>query len=514
MEFKTLIDLVQTITRNKIKNIEVLGNPDQKGSLVESFYDAVAKGIITSDEMAAKYLYGHEDKKDPAYQRLKNRLIRQLANTSFFVDVNQPSYNNRLKAYFACYRDFAAAYVVLLRGSNKASICLFEQVLEQSIKYEFIELSSEITRHLRYITSRNLIDKKQHKIYVILHRQFEEKRRLEMLAQDYCEELVDYYSTQQSPNKEIQRLADKYFNELSPMLSSADTSRFYYYTYTIGIIKYFAINDCQSVLQLIDVSLPLLESRKNTNRSMILSIVLQKLACLTQLRIFENNPGEKLMNYCVSLATDGHINKIDTFRTYFYYLSYQHKYQQALYLFNQAVSCFEFSQVAGFSKDSWLLFGGYLHLLAAIGKLDPNQVEGIVGPYRYGRLVNEIKVVDKDREGMNIPLLLLPILYNLANGNTQEHIRSKEALEKYRQRYLDNEINHRSATFVNMLLALDKKTDNPVDAGKRIKKGLAALSQEQPQVIGQSFAIEIIPYEDLWAMLMEKLERKNNYSHH
>ena len=54
-----------------------------------------------------------------------------------------------------------------------------------------------------------------------------------------------------------------------------------------------------------------------------------------------------------------------------------------------------------------------------------------------------------------------------------------------------------------MLMALDKKTFQPAEAERRIKKGLEALSQENPQVIGQSFAIEIIPYEDLWEMLQE-----------
>ena len=56
MKFVSLIDMVQTITRNKIKHIEVLGNPDQTGSKVEAFYDAIAKGVITSDETAVQYL--------------------------------------------------------------------------------------------------------------------------------------------------------------------------------------------------------------------------------------------------------------------------------------------------------------------------------------------------------------------------------------------------------------------------------------------------------------------------
>ncbi len=501
MDFKILIDMVQTITRNKIKHIQVLGNNDQKGSLVESFYEGILTGKVTTDETAVRYLYGHDNKKDVAYQRLKNRLIKQLTTTALFVDVNQPSYNDRAKAYFTCYRDFAAAFVLMARSSPKAGIYLLEQVLEQSIKYEFIELAAEITRHLRTQTARIISGQKQHQNYVTLHRLYEEKRRLEILALDYYEELVDYYITRRSPNQEVKRLAERYYDELMALSPKADTSRFYYYTYQIGIIKYFSINNCTEAVNLANEALALLESRKNTNRTMLQAIALQKLACLTQLRIFDNNDGEKVAEYCFSLLIDGDIDWIGTAQIYFYYLTYKRKYTEALCIFDKAIEHPCFLQIAEISKDNWLLIGGYLHLLAALGQLNPKEVESTAGPFRYGRLLNQVKVVNKDREGMNIPLMLLPILFSLAQGNYQNYGRSKEALDKYRQRYLENGVNKRSAVFVTMLLALDKKTFQPADAERRIKKSLEELNQENPQVIGQSFAIEIIPYEDLWAML-------------
>ncbi len=503
MDFELLKDLAQTLTRNKLKQIEVLGNPGQENSRSQLFFDGLLDDKFGSEEDIAGHFFGKRNAKDPNYRKLKNKVVRQMLNTVFFVDLNQPSFNERAKAYYACYRDFAAAFVLLLRGSGKAGIYLLEQVLEQAIKYEFIELITEIARHLRTQTARNPTDQKQHQQYVVLHRQYEEKRRLEMLALDYHEELVDYYMVRRSPNEEVKRLATDYFDELIALAVKADTSRFYYYTYQIGIIKYFAGNDCQSVLELVDQALPLLASRKNTNRAMLQSIAMQKLACLTQLRIFEGEAGEKAAEYCLSLATDIDLSWFRILEQYFYYRTYQRNYNEALNIFEKATKNPRFSQLEGIFKDNWLLLGCYLHLLATLGKLDSKEVESIVGPYRYGRLVNDAEIAGKDREGMNIPLVLLPMLFSLAQGNYSDFGRSEEALEKYRQRYLDNEINQRSAAFMNMLTALDKKAFDPAGAERRIKKGLEILQQEQPQVIGQSFAIEIVPYEDLWAMLQK-----------
>lgn len=504
MDFELLKDLAHTLTRNKLKQIEVLGNNNQENSRSQAFFEGLLDNKFQSEEDIAEHFFGQANAKDPNYRKLKNKVVRQMVNTVFFVDVNQPSFNERTKAYYACYRDFAAAFVLLLRGSAKSGIYLLEQVLEQSIKYEFVELITEIARHLRTQTSRSPTDQKQHQQYVALHRQYEEKRRLEMLALDYYEELVDYYLVRRSPNEEVQQLATAYFEELMPLAAKADTSRFYYYTYQIGIIRHFAANDCQSVLALIEEGLPLLKDRKNTNRTMLQSIAMQKLACITQLRIFENEAGEKAAEYCLSLATDIDLNWFRTLELYFYYRIYQNNYLEALHIFEKATKHSRFSQMEGSFNDNWLLLGGYLHLLAALGKLNPEQVESVVGPYRYGRLINEVEIVDKDREGMNIPLVFLPILFSLAQGNYLEYGRSEEALEKYRKRHLDNSVNQRSAAFMNMLMALDKKTFDPASAERRIKKGLDTLQEEQPQVIGQSFAIEIVPYEDLWEMLQSR----------
>ena len=121
---------------------------------------------------------------------------------------------------------------------------------------------------------------------------------------------------------------------------------------------------------------------------------------------------------------------------------------------------------------------------------------------------NDFEVFDRDKEGMNIPLFLLPLLYSLAQGSDheEEYGRSVDAIEKYRKRYLDNDLNRRSASFTNMLLALGKIEFEQASAERKIKKEMAVLTSLPPQEAGQSLAVEIIPYEDLWQMLVEMPE--------
>jgi hypothetical protein len=501
MEFVALIDLVKTVTKNKVKNIDVLGNPDEEGTKTASLYDAISKGQIKTDVEAATLLYGKKGSaKSTTYLRTKNRLIRQLINTSIFIDVTQPMFNDRAKALYNCYRDFVAATILIGREAPRAGVDILEQVLEQTVKYEFTQLTADVTRTLRGQYARTLVSQDEHEKMAILHRQYEEKRRLEMLALDYFENLINYYIVRRSPNEAVHATASAYFDELLSLAEETNTSQFYYYTYQIGIIKYLSVNDCTKALEVCDTGIEILKNRKNTNRAALANVVLQKIACLTQLRGSAVDC-EETVQFCLSLVEEGDLNWFRTHELHLHYCLFARRYEDALDIFVKTSQHEKFLSLGGTVRDNWQLFGGYLHLLAALGKLDTIKVTEVVGTFKYSRLTNEIEVVAKDKQGMNIPLLLLPVIYALVKGNFEETDISPEGLEKYRKRYLDTEMNRRSSAFLDLLLAFSKKEYNSASAERKIKKELAVLAAEQPNVVGQTFAVEIIPYEDLWEMM-------------
>lgn len=504
MDFVALIDLVKTVTKNKVKNIEVLGNASNEDSLMDTFYDAISKGKVKSDEEAVKLLYGKKESvKSPTYLRTKNRLIRQLINTSIFIDVNQPMFNERAKALYNCYRDFVAATILIGREAPKAGVYILEQTLEQALKYEFTELIADIARTLRRQYARSVANQEEHEQMAKLHRQYEEKRRLETLAIDYLENLINYYIVKRSPNEEIHTTATSYFEELTALAPKADTSQYYYYTTQVGIIKYLSVNDCSNALVVCNEGIEELKNRKNTNRAALASVILQKLACLTQLRI-SGDEFDASVQLCLSLIEEGELNWIRTYELYLHNCLFAGRYQNALDIFTKVTAHEKFAILSGAIRDNWNVYGGYLHLLAALGKLDTKKVAEAAGEFKFSKMINDIQVLNRDREGMNIPLVLLPVIYALVTGTFEDSGVSPEALEKYRRRYLDNDMNRRSAAFVNLLFAYAKKDYRTVSAEKKIAKELEVLATSQPQVAGQTFAVEIIPYEDLWALLVAK----------
>ncbi len=507
MEFDALRDLVQVISRNKVKQIEVLGNPGQEDSRIEAFYDGIAKNNFTSDEAAAKFFFGVADAKDPNYKKMRNRLVRQLINTSFFVDVNLPMFNDRSKAYYNCYRDYAAALILVMRKASKASVYILQQLLEQTIKYEFIELTADVARLLRQEYARSQVDQSNHEYYSKIHRQYEEKRRGELLALDYQEELIHYYIVRRSPNEDVHRLATVYFDELQGIAPEVDSSAFYAALYRIGIIKYLSQNDCENVLKVCDEAIVNLQNRKNTGRGALFSIAIQKFTCLMQLRRFDSGEAEATFIFCLKTIEEGDFNWFRLHEVYAIYCLHARQYDKALQIFTTGYTHPRFNMLSGTIRDNWNLLEGYFHLLTIFNKLRTETVTKVIGEFRLSRFVNDMEVLTKDKEGMNIPLVFLPILYHVASGTLHQSTISIDAIEKYRKRYLDNDLNRRSACFLNLMTALSRKPFELKSAERKIEKELAILQKEAPQVSRQTSAIEIIPYEDLWQTLLEATGR-------
>jgi len=387
--------------------------------------------------------------------------------------------------------------------AKKAGIYLLEQTLEQAIKYEFVELAADIVRVIRMYYARALGDSALHEQYTSLHRKYEEIRRLEMLAFDYHENLVNYYVVKRSPNQDVHQIATQYYEELLPLAEKTDTSAFYYYTFQIGVIKCFSINDCNEALSICNKALDILESRKNTNKGALFSIALQKILCLTQLRIFDGQC-EETIAFCMNHVTEGDYNWFKLMEAHFHYCLYARRYEEALAIYAKAIQQARYELLGGNARDDWHLYGGYLHLLAQLKKLDAQKVIQVDGTFRFAKFSNDFSILNKDKEGMNIPLVLLPVLYSLTPGAKKESDFSEEGLDKYRQRYLENDLNRRSAIFVKMLMALAKREFEQASADRKIQRELEELKTLPPELARQTFAIEIIPYEDLWEMLTKR----------
>ena len=82
-----------------------------------------------------------------------------------------------------------------------------------------------------------------------------------------------------------------------------------------------------------------------------------------------------------------------------------------------------------------------------------------------------------------------------------------EAIQQYCYRYLQQDSNVRSNTFIKMLLQIPAANFHRSTVVSRTTRYLKELSKKplEVEVSNQSYELEIIPYEELWEMALESM---------
>ena len=200
MEF--VKELVQVIKKYSLKEVDIISNDKQHSfSKIGKFYQGVKEGVINSDDDAIAHLYGQQDA-IVSYKKLKYRLKERLVNSLFLIDLNQSNFTNIQKAYYKCYKDWAAVRILLGRSAKKSAIALSKKVLSKAIKYEFTELIVNICRVMRLYCATVEGDKKEFKFYDALLKKSFETLRAEIHAEELYEDLlIDFVNSRATKNE-------------------------------------------------------------------------------------------------------------------------------------------------------------------------------------------------------------------------------------------------------------------------------------------------------------------------
>ena len=126
-----------------------------------------------------------------------------------------------------------------------------------------------------------------------------------------------------------------------------------------------------------------------------------------------------------------------------------------LFLFRLAPTSISLQAIPGmqFFPSPFSSTEAYLYYLRESNLILPEEDEkAMISRFRMARFLNETPLYNKDRRGLNIPILIFQILFLILTKRYDETIDRIEAIEKYTTRYLKKDDNFRSNCFVKMLL--------------------------------------------------------------
>ena len=502
----TLKELALLIIRNKIKSIEVLDPQKHKESKINEFYYQLTEGAFASDEEAAAHFFPGKAG-GSNYRKLKSALKNRMINSLFFIDAQKSQYTDRQSAYYECYKDFAAINLLLAKNAYQSCRELSEKVLRYAEKYEFTELTRDVSRILRLHYGAQLGDAKKYYHYWERYETYDQIGRWEDIAERHYSDIMIEYVNSKGSKDHLQLFAKESLLELSAYCEQTGSYRLHLYYYLIRLVSQSMDNDFVAIFGTGQEMADFFEAKAYTAATPLqIAYYYQLLAC-TQLGRYPE--GKQIALKCLELQTEGSFNWFKYQELYFLLAMHSGEYQEAYTIYQQVVDNPRMNFLPENVKEIWTIFWAYLYYLGNTEHLVLPPEATAFSKFRLGRFVNETPIFAKDKRGMNIAILIIQVLFLIQQEKYNVAIDKFDSLQKYCARYLHKAETLRSYYFLKMLLCFPKGNFHRVAVERKAETYLAELEKIPLENANQTYKIEILPYEKLWSLAIQTLNTKS-----
>lgn len=499
-EHKLLVDLLSKAHINHqqmFSHLDFRGKKTKMTKLFEMIRYHNFKGI---DELKTKFCT-QERQGNQAFRKMWHGFKEKLSNTLFFVDTNSPIFSERTKAYYMSAKRAMASRMLNERGAQNMAIELAENTLSISLKYEFNDINMMLVNFLmqRYSSRSNY---KKIKYYLTLFNKLQPiySKELEMSYESAkLSSSINIKSTSKVRihTKNLESVTKKCIEYLEDapsieLIATCSLIIIQYYT-SIGDFdkcKYWSKFTLDLILGKPFLSVLLLERNiDNILRTTLLDKDYERALEVEKLYSDKLIPGNYnwLVIYYYFILTMLHSKQ--------YQIAYDRweKIMNASYLKNQ-------SQVIA---EVYHILHAYFYFLRQTRWIEVRQN---FPELRIHKFLNEVPEFSKDKRGSNISIIIAQILFLLISDKHGKIIDKMDSLKLYSFRHLRKDENFRSQCFIQMLQEMIKADFKKKGTMFRSDKWLNKLNQVNIEKYPQSAENEVIPYEDLWEMILEQLD--------
>lgn len=501
---KMLKELIDLLPPEKIAQIELIGSKSNSDTQLEKLYRGLQKREFSSEEEAIEKLYGSQKNSGATFAKLRERLRDRLLNTLFFVDVNKPKFSEHPLAVVNCHQQYAQFKILLVKSARKTGIWLAEGLLEYTQKYELTELTYLITTDLKYHYGTLEINKPKYLKFDSIQKKSLEQLQDENLAMDgYHLFFLKDMGKNKTSLADINNQWLTMDAVLKEKFTHEATSRFLHY-YSNAYAEYQFLNgDYPAIIPVIQKSIKYLYAKKNLHKPIAFSMY--RILLMAHFNLRQLKEAIEISNSIENLTVENQHNWFVI--RYFKALFYIHKreYESAEQIKVSTFKTREIDDLKSGLFEIWRTLEAYLEFLAVYR--EGTSKKNREGSFRLNKFLNQVPLYQKDKTRRNVTILLVQLLFFLARNNYGRYIDRMDALTQYRQRYLKENNTFRSNCMIRMMVKVGKYGFHPKRVKSYTKKDLWKLKSRQAELSSRSSEVEIIPYEDMWDMVMDMLER-------
>jgi hypothetical protein len=506
---KELKEVVTLVGSGRIGKIQGISDSDAEGdSLLYRFYKGISEGYVKTDEEAREFLY-NENVGGSRYTMLKQRLFDKLYTTLLFVEPREKSAKSYFYNYYYCHKHMIVAKLLVGLGANNAGRKLMDKVIKKALDYELFE----IVAHAALAMRRQFMlsgDDKKYLYYRDLFDDSVRKVQADARAEDLYNNISIHFIRSANISANIIKSIETSLAETGKLKNRHKTYMLQYYHFNLRAIYYELKGNFKKVLQISNRFEKYLVAQHRFYSTLRHGhLMLVQVNCYLHLR--EYRKGIELGKKAGDFYHSGSINWFQLMGHAFLLHLNNHEPENAFLIYQKVTEHARFENIDDRQKEIWKIYGGYLWFYLKyierddlIRKMFPQSEQ-----FNFNKMINEVPIFSKDKKGYNVAVIILQVLTMLQKADLVGVINRADALKSYSQKHLRKEDAERSRIFILMIRALDRADFNPRLIRTKTKKHLQKLQAEGVKYKPTQGLIEILPYEELWAMILNILEKKS-----
>lgn len=449
---------------------------------------------LTVKEAARLFL--KSDGKRNYFNKLKQQLKNQLID---HILVSPPVWANKeyKLLHDTCFKQFATYKILLVSGSGQAAIELGRKLLEKVDAIELYALAFEITADLQFYYSSMKTSPGLCKKYGDMVDKNASLIKIEAKVRKYHSRVATICNTR---NSFTPTMIDEFVAaaiDTAPLLKLG-SNKIGRLIYNIIVASHYVKYDYEKVLSACKEALAYF-SPEHPNYTAFRFSFLQKqipamiaLSRLEEAKAFAKEAGQ--------MMPAGTFNWHLVFMQRLIICLHAGTYQEAYDLYKaQSKHGCKYQTLF----EYWNIMKGYLYFLIQQERIISYTKER----FNLGKFLNEVPLYSSDKAGININMLILQVLIQMQRGQFGKIIDQVESLSVYARKYTRNPETARANIFINMIVKMEKASFHRISTERKTKKLLEKL-KATPLSLGQSLAVEIIPYEFLWNEILNMLDNK------
>ncbi len=473
------------------------------GSVEAALLKDVLQDNPTSQEVLAKQL-GFESNHSPNYRRYRRSLRSTLLQELLKISLDVQATSSFQRAYYTTQKMMSVFNILRGSGRSRLSYSLAKQLLKTSRRYHFTEMRIELSRYLGryYSNNEGQLDRSTEL--------FNESERCliilgaEMKIERIYSEFISHFINDKSLKFDLSKEVFEQLKELNQYIQEPiESYKFYLLFYSVGRHAAEGMGDFEKALYFSTKGFEFFDNLHFDNRTA--KYMFMFAMSENYLKLGELSQAYHHINLSLDyLHYKGHANWFNAKHLMGLIELHQKNYDSA---FKHHLEISQHSNLNSLPEDKLgviRLQGAYLEFLRLTGEI---QFGSAPTRFRINKFINEVPKFNADKRGMRIPLIVAQLLYNLYDRNYDAIEDRIYALKDYCSRNLMRQSeNFRSNCFIKMLLLIPSNNFNPIAARRKTNNLLRKLSEVPYELSTQSTQIEIIPYEDLWQIILKYLK--------